>query len=438
MERTFDHTSRGVSLATGSDMEMSVAPVLKGFDSYELKLGDELRGERASKGKTLLDVQRDLRIRAEYIDAIENCDASAFPFSGFAAGYVRTYARYLDLDADDVYRRFCEESGFAGAESGASVEPNFTGASEKSATGPRPVAAMGAPAQIQTKFLPSATEDRNLEIGASLRGLASIGVLCALVVGIGYGGWNVLQNIQRVGFAPLPTAPAVQVSAPDFLAPTPVAAAEGPASEAADQPRATLAALYAFQETPLAAVEPRDGPIASIDPATAGLYAPPSLSLAPEIDLTETPAPLGGVDGSIIRAMQEEERRAAEAAELAANGVSVFAKEEAWVRVRDGDDDVLFSGILAPGERFTLPADASEAQLRAGNAGAVYIVLGKQPFGPLGDGPEVAKGVALTPDAVRSAYPLAVGVAVNVDDVEEPGQRADALTDEISAVALSD
>ncbi|MDG1969789.1 MAG: helix-turn-helix domain-containing protein [Paracoccaceae bacterium] len=81
-------------------------PEMKGFDSYELTLGDELRGERASKGKSLLDVQRDLRIRADYIDAIENSDASAFPFAGFAAGYVRSYARYLDIDPDDVYRRF--------------------------------------------------------------------------------------------------------------------------------------------------------------------------------------------------------------------------------------------------------------------------------------------------------------------------------------------
>ncbi|MEL6794892.1 MAG: helix-turn-helix transcriptional regulator, partial [Pseudomonadota bacterium] len=121
-------------------MEMSVAPVLKGFDSYELKLGDELRGERASKGKTLLDVQRDLRIRAQYIDAIENADASAFPFSGFAAGYVRSYARYLGLDGDDVYRRFCEESGFEGAESGASVTPNFASANSEDAAATRAVA----------------------------------------------------------------------------------------------------------------------------------------------------------------------------------------------------------------------------------------------------------------------------------------------------------
>ncbi len=43
---------------------------LKGFDDYELKLGDIMRGERATLGKSLLDVQRELRIKASYISAI--------------------------------------------------------------------------------------------------------------------------------------------------------------------------------------------------------------------------------------------------------------------------------------------------------------------------------------------------------------------------------
>lgn len=407
IEQRFDHKSRGASMAIGSDMEMAVTPELKGFDSYDLKLGDELRGERASRGKTLLDVQRDLRIRADYIDAIENADASAFPFSGFAAGYVRSYARYLGLDADDVYRRFCAESGFEGAEANASVTPNFgDGASKAAASGP-----VASSSPIQTKYMPSSHDERRIEIGASLRGLASIGVLGALVVGLGYGGWTMLQNIQRVGFAPLPTAPTVQLSAPDFLSPTQVAAAEAPLAAEGDATRTTLAALYAEQEFTPAAIEPRDGPIASIDPATAGIYAPPAMTGAPDIAMIDDDMPLGTPDASILRAAAAEDaNRAAKAARLAA-GVTIFAKDEAWVRVRDGDSDVLFSGILGAGEQFILPEDAETPQLRAGNAGAVYIIVAGEAFGPLGNGPEVAKGVQLTPDAVRAAYPAAEDVA---------------------------
>ena len=83
----------------------------KGFDDFELKLGDTLRGERATLGKSLVEVQNELKIKAAYISAIENCDPLAFDTPGFVAGYVRSYARYLNLDPDEVFSKFCSESG---------------------------------------------------------------------------------------------------------------------------------------------------------------------------------------------------------------------------------------------------------------------------------------------------------------------------------------
>lgn len=87
-------------------------PDLKGFDDFELCLGDIMRGERATMGKSLLDVQRELKIKATYISAIENTDPSAFDTPGFVAGYVRSYARYLGLDPEWTFKTFCEEGGF--------------------------------------------------------------------------------------------------------------------------------------------------------------------------------------------------------------------------------------------------------------------------------------------------------------------------------------
>ena len=60
----------------------------KGFDDFELRLGDLMRGERATLGKSLLDVQRELKLKATYIAAIENADVSAFETPGFIAGYI--------------------------------------------------------------------------------------------------------------------------------------------------------------------------------------------------------------------------------------------------------------------------------------------------------------------------------------------------------------
>jgi broad specificity phosphatase PhoE len=35
---------------------------LRGFDDYDVSLGDLMRGERATLGKSLLDAQRELRL----------------------------------------------------------------------------------------------------------------------------------------------------------------------------------------------------------------------------------------------------------------------------------------------------------------------------------------------------------------------------------------
>ena len=68
----------------------------KGFDDFELKLGDTLRGERATMGKCVVEVQNELKIKAAYISAIENCDPLAFDTPGLVAGSVRSDARYLN------------------------------------------------------------------------------------------------------------------------------------------------------------------------------------------------------------------------------------------------------------------------------------------------------------------------------------------------------
>lgn len=387
-------------------------PELKGFDSYELTLGDELRGERASKGKSLLDVQRDLRIRADYIDAIENADASAFPFAGFAAGYVRSYARYLDIDPDDVYRRFCEESGFEGVSLGT-VEPTLgTGASTAVKT-KKTVDDL----VINNRFATSNAREARMDLGAGLRGLASIGVLAALVVGLGFGGWTVLQNLQRVGFTPLPNAPEVLATAPDIFTPDQVVETARVEEATPDAPRISLATLYAEQEIAAPQLTPRDGPISSIDPMQAGVFAPPS-PIEPPVDLVviEDEAPVDAVTAAL--AARDEAGKAADAMSAGdlefaeSSGLKILATEAAWVRVRDESKRVLFTGTLSAGDRFELPEEAAAPVLRAGNAGAVYILVGGVAFGPLGEGPVVAKNVLLTADAVRATYPAATDVDV--------------------------
>lgn len=107
----------------------------KGFDDFELRLGDLMRGERATLGKSLLDVQRELKIKATYIAAIENADVSAFETQGFVAGYVRSYARYLGMDPDEAFARFCHEANFITLPRGVSSIAGSKGGRSQSESG---------------------------------------------------------------------------------------------------------------------------------------------------------------------------------------------------------------------------------------------------------------------------------------------------------------
>ncbi|MEL7416917.1 MAG: DUF4115 domain-containing protein, partial [Pseudomonadota bacterium] len=86
------------------------------------------------------------------------------------------------------------------------------------------------------------------------------------------------------------------------------------------------------------------------------------------------------------------------------NFIEVVAVQAAWVRVSLANGAKLFEKILEPGEAYRLPEGVEEPLLRAGNAGSVYIRLGGQHYGPLGDGPRVAKNVSLIREDVLDTW----------------------------------
>lgn len=180
--------------------EEVVEPV--GFDAFELRLGDIMRGERATMGKSLLDVQRELKIKAAYIAAIENSDPTAFDTPGFIAGYVRSYARYLNMDPEWAFDTFCTESGFATAHG---MSEAASGAKPSKAA---PVAAFEKDifATPATPFIPAGDA---MFSKVEPRAIGSLAVLIALIGGLGYGSWTVLQEVQKVQLAPVENTPSV-------------------------------------------------------------------------------------------------------------------------------------------------------------------------------------------------------------------------------------
>ena len=363
----------------------------KGFDAFELRLGDLMRGERATMGKSLLDVQRELKIKAAYIAAIENADPSAFDTPGFIAGYVRSYARYLHMDPDWAFDTFCRESGFATAHGMSAA------ASSARATKEERVAIQGKDifASSATPFVPARDK---LFSGIEPSAIGSMMVLLALIGGLGYGGYAVLQEVQRVQFAPVEQTPVV-LSDLDPLAGAANALEtadittdfEVPSTESLDR-------LYRPQALEVPVLVARDAPISTLDPGTFGTFA----------QLSAVQDPTEGIDPALAAAVAEANPAITPVVnEGPVPELQLVAVRPAWVRVRAADGTVIYETIMNAGDTFELPATEEPATLRVGESGAIYFAVNGVHYGPAGDAGTVTSNLALSVDTLTADYAVA-------------------------------
>ena len=396
-----------------------------------------MRGERATMGKSLLDVQRELRIRASYVAAIENTDISAFDTPSFIAGYVRSYARYLGMDSDWTFRRFCQESGF---------QP--THGMAPAASGPKPqrrpsdpVEALANPHAI---FLP---KQESFWSSIEPRAIGSVLVMAVLACGLGYGGWTVLQEVQKVSLTPGEQAPGVVASL------DPVQEAAEPETVETAQinlPRPEgIDRTYRPQALEVPVLIARDGPIAAIDPGLTAAPAPEATAVAQgpanvlpgAVSVAQAVTAPGAVaqnldafTGPGIPAEQIAVRTVAPDAPE----VEILAVRPAWVRVTSADGTVLLEKTMDAGERFALPKLEAPPILRAGNSGGVYFAVNGRTYGPAAPGAKVVKNVELSANALTSTYAfadpakdpeLAEMIALaSAQQLHQPGAAQDPLT----------
>ena len=67
----------------------------------DARIGDRMRAVRLSKGMEIDDVAKHLRLRRDYIEAIESMQVARLP-KGFVNPYIRDYARVLGLDTNNA------------------------------------------------------------------------------------------------------------------------------------------------------------------------------------------------------------------------------------------------------------------------------------------------------------------------------------------------
>jgi len=118
---TLDHArrtggeSRGARLGTYGDTDEPLTP--------RPSLPDRLAAARERKGVDLTRAERDTKIRARYLSALERGDYRELPGAVYTRGFLRNYAMYLGLDAEDVLRQWRRERGDQGAPEAVLVPP---------------------------------------------------------------------------------------------------------------------------------------------------------------------------------------------------------------------------------------------------------------------------------------------------------------------------
>ncbi len=345
-------------------------------------VGGLLRATRMRHGLSLNDVAAALRIRRDYLDAIEHGRAESLPAPAYAIGFVRSYASALGLDPEEVARRYRAETGLA-----AKRKPELTF--------PAPVPERGVPA------------------GA----LVVVGVVLA---GALYGGWYYLTDTgQRLAdvvpalperLARIETVPAAPPPLPAPVADVPAAAAPAvPPSVATTSVAPPPLATAPGADLPLAALPPASPPPIALPPTGAWPTGPAVTpqSLTPQ----RRPDP-SAANAAPVAALPAEnpaaEPPSAEPATYGAVGgeagrVLLRARADTWIQVRErGSGSVLFNRVLRPGETYRVP-DRPGLLMTTGNAGGLEVMVEGDALPSLGAQGVVRRDLPLEPAALRQA-----------------------------------
>ena len=376
-------------------------PVLREFDDFDSRLGDIMRGERATLGKSIQDVQNEIRIKADYISAIEDTNPDAFEVPGFIAGYVRSYARYLDIDPEWAYMAFCRDLEFSAA-GGASAKEQRPDAAEG-----QPKSAGITKSQFARLKSPFTAQSGRGAFRVDSGAVSSSLILVVLISFIGYGGWEVLKQIRRTEFAAIQPTLGVGGAAGPLADADEAGGVNGndPSSANAD----SLDRLYPPESLDAPILTARDEPISMLDPDEVSTVVELELA-SPDVRREVEPAPSDATGSG-------ESNSDSSAGQVFSEGppvIAMIAVQPAWVRVSDPDGAVIFEQILDAGEHYVLPRAEDAPSLHAGNPGSLYFSVGGQAYGPAGANASSVRDVILSADAITERY-AAADLNLNLD-----------------------
>lgn len=348
-----------------------------------LGVGATLRDARAKTGKSLGEVATLLRIRQPYLLALEEGRHRDLPGGAYAIGFLRTYADFLALDAEEMVRRFrAEASGDLNSRS--------------------------------ELIFPSPVSEGRIPGGAVL----FVGLL---VAGLAYGAWYLLSSRDSSVAEMVPALPerlSSVLNRPANVtgeAQTPAAATteaarpvEGEqAKPLAATPAETVPATTASKDAEVVPpAEEEDGKVAKAEPPKS--EAPKVEPAKPEPLKTEAPkaepakVEPAKVEPAKAEAVKVEPPKNEAPKPVPGDGAGsrvqlTAAGDDCWIQVREMDGQLVMSKLLRKGDSYAVP-NRSGLTLMVGNAGALDVLVDGKKAPALGSAGQVRRDIRLDPD----------------------------------------
>jgi len=364
----------------------------KGFDEYRVRLGDTMRGERATLGKSLLDVQHDLKIKIEYIAAVEDCNPLIFDTPGFIAGYVRSYAKYLGMDPEKAFVLFCNESGFKsvnGMDSKSALPNRSKELDRFDDTKKRLPSGLNV---TSSSFTPL---KESLLSKVDIKALISSVVLVFFLGSLAYGFHNVVRKIQRVQISAVEQPPLLQSDLDPLMMST---FTEISSRQNLIENTSNYSRIYRPQALDTPILERRDGPISSLNPDILGTFGSANtlkLSAASKSNslISSMPERKKITELKLIKALPDK--------------VQLLATEGVWMRIKDDSGSILYEQIMNARSPFDVPSTEIAPVIdRAGNSGSLFFVVNGKLYGPAGEKSRTIKNVSLSAKNIINTYEL--------------------------------
>ena len=367
----------------------------------EYQLGNMLRGHRASIGYSLIDINRITGLPPYLVLAIENGDLDAFPNPRLIGSFVLQYAKFLGMDAKQVYRRFCTETGYS----------NSTGKHHKFEKRFNDIGIQEDNGEAK-KLTEQITDRINSGLsyflsGSFLVGIGSVTFVSSLLVLVAFLSWTIYNQLVVAPFEN-----SVGTNIPQDQANT-VASSNDQESNSVSFNR--LGWSFEARLSPMIDILPSTYQEASVN---QGMLENQSQI----ISRYESPTPIPLLEAlSVpvieITEVQKQENKLLEtinAINILDNSIALIVGEDVWVRVYHKDNSVILERILQPGSSYMVPDTGQERILRTGNANSLYVLFQNSIYGPLGE-VDVLDNISLEPETIIVNYKV-------VNDNELPSE----------------